>query len=136
MDLPSAGLNQTPSGSTCTHKKTTHTKDIYGLQPLLASAAGSGLYSAADVFKQVILMGKTKQMLSQGRGKPAAMATFNNNVTNRVSTETSFVIQPSSPPQHMCPLYSLPFASLPCWHWKSLLGLQGSLLVSALGGGL
>lgn len=60
MDLPSAGLNQTPSGSTCTHKKTTHTKDIYGLQPLLASAAESGLYSAADVFKQVILMEKNK----------------------------------------------------------------------------
>lgn len=57
MDLPSAGLNQIPSGSTCTHKKTTHTKDIHELWPLLASASES---SAVYVFKQVILMEKNK----------------------------------------------------------------------------
>lgn len=95
-----------------------------------------GLYSAADVFKWVILMAKTKQMLPRGRGKPAAMATFRNYMNSRVSTETSLVIWPFSPPQHICSLCPLPFASLPRWHWKNLLGLWGSLLFHALARGL
>ena len=79
---------------------------------------------------------KQKHMLPQWWGKPAAMATFRNNVNRKILTETSLVIQPSFPTQCMCSLYPLPFASLPRWCWKSLLVLWGSLLFHALAGGL
>lgn len=63
MDLPSAGLNQTPSGSTCTHKNNTHKWHMWAI----ASSSFSckiALYSAAYVFKQVIFVEKNKSKCS------------------------------------------------------------------------
>lgn len=124
MDLPSAGLNQTPSGSTCTHKNNTHKWHMWAI----ASSSFSckiALYSAAYVFKQVILMEKKqKQIFLQGWGKPVAKTTFRNNVNSGVLTETSLIIQPSSSLPHRRWLHPLPFASLPCWHKRAHLASE------------